>query len=59
MVEVSVGGRGQFQGAETDVVKSFIVNAESLICVLCELVDGQGGVVRLDDSLRHLEENIN
>jgi len=39
MVEVPVGGGGKLQGAEADVVKSFVVDAEGLVCVLHELVD--------------------
>ena len=46
MVEVPVGGGGQLQGAEADVIEGLVVNAESLVCVLDKLVDGQGCVVR-------------
>ena len=46
VVEVPVGGGGQLQGAEADVIEGFIVNAKGLVCVLDKLVDGQGCVVR-------------
>ena len=48
MVQVSVCGRGQFEGTEADVVESFVINAEGLIGVFDQLVDGKGGVVGLD-----------
>jgi len=54
MVEVAIRGRGKLKGAETDVVESLVVNAEGLICVLHELMHGEGGIVRLDDGVRHL-----
>ena len=37
MVQVSVCGGGQLQGPEADIVESFVVDAESLICVLHKL----------------------
>ena len=39
---------------EADVVESLVVDAEGLIGVLDQLVDGEGGVVGLDDGVRHL-----
>ncbi len=48
VVKVSVGGCGQFQSAEADVVEGLVVNAVGFICVLYKLVDRQGGVVRLN-----------
>ena len=47
MVQISIGGVGQLQGAEADVVQSFVVDAECLVGVLDKLVNGQGGVVGL------------
>jgi hypothetical protein len=55
MIEVTVGWGGQLQRTEANVVKCFVVNAESLICVFCELMHRQSGVVRLDYSLGYLE----
>ena len=39
---------------EADVVESLIVNAEGLVSVLHQLVDGQGGVVGLHHGVGHL-----
>ena len=39
MVEISVGGSGELEGTEADIVESFVVNAEGLICVLNQLMD--------------------
>ena len=49
MVQVAVGGRGQLERAEADVVEGFVVDTERLVCVLYQLVDRQGGVVGLND----------
>ena len=45
MVQVSIGGGGEFQGTETNIIKCLVVNAESLVSVFDQLVDRQGGVV--------------
>ena len=58
VVEVPVGGGGQLQGAEADVIECFVVNAESLVCVLDKLVDGQGCVVRFHHGVRHLVRQV-
>ena len=49
MVEVTVRRRGQFECAEADVVQSLVVDAVCFVCVLDKLVDGQCGVVGLDN----------
>ena len=54
VVEVTIGGRGKLQRAEADVVQGLIINAVGLICVLNQLVDGEGGIVRLHHCVRHL-----
>ena len=54
MVKISVGGGGEFQGPEADVVESLVVDGEGLIGVLDQLMDGEGGVVRLDNCVRNL-----
>ena len=56
VVQVTVGGSGELQCAETDVIQGLIINAVGLICVLNQLVDRQGGVVRLHHRVRHLED---
>jgi hypothetical protein len=54
MVEITVGGGGELEGSEADIVERFIIDAVGLIGVLDELVDGEGGVVRLDDGVGDL-----
>merc|ERR1711861_18743 len=54
MVEVSVGGGGELEGAEADVVQGLVVKAHALVGVLDKLVHGEGGVVRLNDGVGHL-----
>ena len=56
MVQVTVGGGGELQGSEADVVQGLVVNAVGLVGVLNQLMDGQGGVVGLDNGVRHLKE---
>ena len=47
VVQIAVCRRRQFECPEADVVQRFVIDAECLIRVLDELVDGEGGVVRL------------
>merc|ERR1711977_248454 len=54
VVEVTVGGGGELEGTEADVVEGLVVKAHALIGVLDELVHREGGVVGLDDGVRHL-----
>ena len=54
MVQISVSGSGELEGAEADVVQGLVVNAEGLVCVLNQLVDGKGCVVGLDNGVRDL-----
>ena len=58
VVEVTIGGGGELQGPEADVVESLVVNAEGLVSVLDELVDGERGVVGLHHGVGHLERRI-
>jgi len=51
MVEITVGWRGELQGSEADIVQSLVIDAHDLIGVLDELMDGQGGVVWLDNGI--------
>jgi len=55
MVQVIVGRGGQLESAETDIVQRLIVNAKGLVGVLNELVDGESGIVGLNNSIRNLE----
>jgi hypothetical protein len=49
MIEVSVGGVGELEGTEANVVEGLVVNAVGLVSVFYELVDGECGVVGLND----------
>jgi len=54
VVQVTVGGGGELEGSEADVVKGFVIDAVGLIGVLDELVHGEGGVVGLDNGVGDL-----
>ena len=54
MVKITVGWGGELEGSEADIVKGFVINAHNLIGVLDELMDGEGGVVGLDDGVGNL-----
>lgn len=58
MVQVTVAGSSEFQGTEADIVQSLVVDTESLIRVLDQLVNGEGGVVRLDNGIRDLFQGV-
>ena len=47
VIEVTIGGCGEFQRAEADVIQGLIINAVGLIGVLNQLVNRQGGIVWL------------
>ena len=51
MVQVTVCGGSEFQGSEADVVEGFVINGEGLVGVLNKLMDGEGGVVRLNNGV--------
>lgn len=54
VVQVAEGGGGELEGAEANIVKCFVVDAHGLVGVLDELMDGEGGVVGLDDGVGDL-----
>ena len=54
MVKITVGWGGELEGSEADIVEGLVINAHNLIGVLDELMDGEGGVVRLNDGIRDL-----
>mmetsp|Transcript_3263 Transcript_3263/g.5367 ORF Transcript_3263/g.5367 Transcript_3263/m.5367 type:complete len:233 (+) Transcript_3263:1320-2018(+) len=54
MVKVTEGGGGELKGAEADIVESLVIEDHALIGVLNELMNGEGGVVGLNDGIRHL-----
>jgi hypothetical protein len=51
VVQVTVAWAGELESAHADVVKRLIVDTEGLIGVLNELMDGEGGIVGLDDGV--------
>merc|ERR1711935_485692 len=54
MVKITVGGGGELEGSEADIVEGLVVHAHNLIGVLNELMDGEGGVVGLNDGIGDL-----
>jgi hypothetical protein len=54
MVKITVGWGGELKGSEADIVKGLVINAHNLIGVLNKLMDGEGGVIWLDDGIRDL-----
>jgi len=54
VVQVTVGWRGKLQGSEANVIQSFVINDHNFISIFDELVDGEGGVVWLDDGVGDL-----
>ena len=40
MIEIAVGGGGELEGTEADIVKSLVIDAVRLVGVLDELMDG-------------------
>ena len=47
VIKITVGGGGEFQRAEVNVIKGFVIDAECLIRVLNQLVNGKRGVIGL------------
>jgi hypothetical protein len=54
MVKITIGWGGELKGSEADIVKGFVINAHNLIGVLNKLMDGEGGVVWLNNGVRDL-----
>mmetsp|Transcript_417 Transcript_417/g.994 ORF Transcript_417/g.994 Transcript_417/m.994 type:complete len:410 (+) Transcript_417:376-1605(+) len=54
MVKISVGGGGELESSEADVVQGLVIKGEALVGVLHKLMDGKGGVVGLHDGIGHL-----
>ena len=50
MIQVTVRGSRKLECPEADVVKGLVINAESLVRVLNQLVDRECGIVRLNAS---------
>jgi hypothetical protein len=54
MVKITIGGGGELEGTEADIVKGLVIDAHDIIGVLDELMHGEGSVVGLDDGIRDL-----
>jgi hypothetical protein len=48
VVQVTIGGRGELQRPEADIIKRFVINAEGFVRILHKLVYGEGGVIGLE-----------
>lgn len=55
MVKVTIGRGSQLESAEADLIQSLVINTESLVRVLNELMHREGGIVRLDDGIGDLK----
>jgi hypothetical protein len=47
MVKIAISRGGKLQGAEVNVVKRLVINAECFIRVFHKLVDGKRSIIRL------------
>jgi hypothetical protein len=56
VVQVTESGLVDLQRLHADVVQGFVVDTESLVRVFDKLVDGEGGVVRLNNGVGDLIE---
>jgi len=54
MVEITIGGGGELEGSEANIVQGFIINDHALISIFDELVDREGSVVGFDNGIRNL-----
>jgi len=54
VVKISVGWVGELEGSRADIVESLVIDAEGLIGVLDQLMNGEGGIVWLDNGVGHL-----
>jgi len=51
VVQVSIGGGGKLEGTEANVIKSLIVQNHDFVCILNKLVNREGCIVWLNDSV--------
>merc|ERR1711994_98347 len=56
MVKITIGGGGELEGSEADIIEGLVIDAHDIIGVLDELMDREGGVVGLNDGIRDLGE---
>ena len=51
MVEITISWGGKLQSSEADIVKGLVVNDHALVSVFDQLMDREGGVIWLNDSV--------
>lgn len=54
VVQVTIGGGGELESAEANIIQSLVINAHNLISVLNKLVNREGSIVWLNNSVGHL-----
>ena len=59
MVEVAISRVCQLECAEANVVKGLIVDAECLVSIFNQLMDREGGIVWLNDSVGDFRRRYN
>jgi predicted CoA-binding protein len=59
MVKITIGWGGELKGSEADIVKSLVIESETLISILNKLMDRKGTVIWLNDGIRHLRRRNN
>ena len=52
MVEITIGRSCQLKSTEANVIKSLVVNTESLVSILDQLMNGQSSIVGFYDGVR-------
>lgn len=51
VVQVTVCGGCEFEGAEANIIQGLVINAHDFIGVFNKLVDGEGSVIWLNDGI--------
>jgi hypothetical protein len=51
VVKITVGWGGELEGSEADIVEGFVIDDLDLVGIFDQLMDGQGGVVWLNDGI--------
>ena len=54
MVEVTIGWGGEFEGSETNVIKSLVIDDHDFVGVLDQLMDRESSVIWLNDGIGYL-----
>ena len=55
MVQISISRGGKLKRSEANVIQGLVVNAIGFISVFNQLVNGQGRVIGLHNSIRYLD----